>query len=127
MLIVALFILWIGAIGLRLVHLQVNQSEWLREKALDQRRDQIKSKMLRGTIFDRSGRALAMSIKTKSLFADPAEIEDVGATAKKIASALKVNPNDILNNLHEAKESGKRFVWLARKIDEDTVRPLCDV
>lgn len=124
MLIVALFILWIGAIGLRLVHLQVNQSEWLREKALDQRRDQIKSKMLRGTIFDRSGRALAMSVKTKSLFADPAEIEDVGATAKKIASALKVNPNDILNNLHEAKESGKRFVWLARKIDEDTVQKL---
>ncbi|MEJ7698332.1 MAG: penicillin-binding protein 2 [Pyrinomonadaceae bacterium] len=124
MLIVALFILWIGAIGVRLVHLQVNQSEWLREKALDQRRDQIKSKTLRGTIFDRSGRALAMSVKVKSLFADPAEIEDVGVTAKKVASALKVSPNDILNNLREAKESGKRFIWLARKIDEDTVQKL---
>lgn len=122
--IVALLVLWIGAIGVRLVHLQVTQSEWLREQALDQRRDQIKSKMLRGTIFDRSGRALAMSVKAKSLFADPAEIEDAGATAKKVASALKVNPNDILKNLHEAKQSGKRFVWLARKIDEDRVQKL---
>jgi cell division protein FtsI (penicillin-binding protein 3) len=124
MLIVAFFILWIGAIGVRLVHLQVNQSDWLREKALDQRRDQIKSKTLRGTIFDRSGRVLAMSVKSKSLFADPAEIDDVAATAKKVAAALKVNPNEILNNLSEAKKSGKRFVWLARKIDEDTVLKL---
>ena len=124
MLIVALFILWIGAIGVRLVHLQINQSEWLREKALDQRRDQIKSKTLRGTIFDRTGRALAMSVKSKSLFADPAEIEDVAGTAKKVAAALKVNQNEILNNLNEAKKSGKRFVWLARKIDEETFMKL---
>ncbi len=119
MLIVAFFILWIGAIGVRLVDLQINQSDWLREKALDQRRDQIKSKTLRGSIFDRSGRALAMSVKSKSLYADPAEIEDVGGTAKKVAAALKINSSEILNNLNEGKKTGKRFVWLARKIDED--------
>lgn len=120
MLIVAFFILWIGAIGVRLVDLQINQSDWLREKALDQRRDQIKSKTLRGSIFDRSGRVLAMSVKSKSLYADPAEIEDVAGTAKKVAAALKINPNEILNDLNEGKKTGKRFVWLARKIDEDT-------
>ena len=127
MLIVALFILWIGAIGVRLVHLQVNQSNWLRDKAQDQRRDQIKSRMLRGTIYDRSERALAMSVKVKSLYADPAEIEDVEGTAKRIATALKTKPGDILKDLQEAKESGKRFVWLARKIDVDAADKLNDV
>ncbi len=124
MLIVAFFILWIGAIGVRLVHLQVNQSDWLRDKAQDQRRDQIKTKTLRGTIYDRSKRALAMSVKVKSLFADPAEIEDVDGTAKRVAAALKLKTTDVFRQLQEAKQNNKRFVWLARKVDEDAFEKL---
>ena len=124
MLIVALFILWIGAIGVRLVHLQVNQSEWLRDKAQDQRRDELKSKMLRGTIYDRTDRALAMSVKVKSLYADPQEIENVEETARQVAAALKIKPDEILKNLREAKELRKRFVWIAQKLDEDTAQKL---
>ncbi|HEX8251094.1 MAG TPA: penicillin-binding protein 2 [Pyrinomonadaceae bacterium] len=122
--IVAIFAVWIGIIGVRLVHLQVTQHEWLKEKALDLRRVEKKSKMLRGAIYDRSERALAMSVKVKSLFADPREIEDVEATAKAVAGALKIKPNDILKDLKEAKQSGKKFVWLARKIDESAAQKL---
>jgi cell division protein FtsI (penicillin-binding protein 3) len=122
--IVAIFAVWIGVIGVRLVHLQVTQHEWLREKAQDLRRVEKKSKTLRGGIFDRSERALAMSVKVKSLFADPREIEDVEATAKAVAGALKIKPQDILKDLKEAKQSGKRFVWLARKIDEGAAQKL---
>jgi len=124
MLIVAFFILWIGAIGVRLVHLQVNQYDWLRDRALSQRRDELKSRMLRGSIYDRSERALAMSVKVKSLYADPAEIEDVEGTAQRVAAALKIKPNEILKDLREAKENKKRFVMLARKLDEETVMKL---
>ncbi len=119
MLVVAFFILWIGGIGVRLVHLQINQHEWLAEQAQDQRRNQIKSKQLRGTIYDRSNRVLAMSVDAKSLFADPAEIEDVEGTAKKVASVLKLKPSDVFNQLTKAKQENKRFVYLARKLDED--------
>lgn len=124
MLIVAFFILWIGAIGVRLVHLQVNQSDWLRDKAQNQRRDELKSRMLRGNIFDRNERALAMSVKVKSLYADPREIEDVDAAAQKLAPVLKIKQSEIAENLRTAKENNKRFVWLARKIDEDTALKL---
>lgn len=124
MLIVAFFILWIGGIGVRLVYLQVNQSEWLREKALGQRRDQTKSKMLRGTIYDRSERALAMSVKAKTLFADPSEIEDLETTAGEVAKVLKLKQNDVLKSLREAKENGNRFVVLARKLDEDAAQKI---
>lgn len=119
MLVVAFFILWIGGIGVRLVHLQINQHEVLRDKALDQRRDQIKSRQLRGTIYDRTERALAMSVKVKSLYADPREIEDADAAAKIIGKALKSKPNEIAKALKEGKETGKKFVWLARKLDEN--------
>jgi cell division protein FtsI (penicillin-binding protein 3) len=124
MLIVAFFIIWIGGIGVRLVHLQINQYEALRAKALDQRRDTVKEKQLRGTIYDRTERALAMSVKAKSLFVDPAEIENTDQAAKEIAKALKVKPDELGKNLREAKQSGKRFVWLARKLDEDSAEKI---
>jgi len=120
MLIIALFILWIGAIGARLVYLQINQSDWLREKAQSQRRDIKKSKQLRGTIFDRSERALAMSVTVKSLYADPGEIQDIDATAKEVAKITKQKPKDVLAALKTAKENNRRFVWLARKLDDET-------
>ncbi len=124
LLIVAFFVVWIGIIGVRLVHLQISQHTWLRDKALDQRRDETKSKILRGSILDNSGRTLALSVDAKSLYADPTEIEDVQGTAQKIAAVLKIKPQSILNDLQEAKQKGKRFVWLARKIDEETAQKL---
>ncbi len=119
MLIVAVFIFWIAAIGVRLVHLQVNQHEWLREQALDQRSYEYKSKMLRGTVFDRNERTLAMSIKVKSLYADPTEIDDIEYTAKRIADILKIKPDEIIKDLQAGKEKEKRFIWIARKLDEE--------
>ena len=122
MLIVAFFVLWIGGIGARLVHLQINRHEFLREKALNQRRDKTKEKQLRGTIYDRSGdRALAISLKVKSLYADPLEIQDIDQTAKEVAKALKVRPNEIAAKIRDAKDANKRFVVLAPKLDEETV------
>lgn len=126
MLIVAVFIVWIFAIGARLVHLQINQHEWLSEQAQDQRRNIKKTKQLRGTIYDRSERALAMSVKVKSLFADPKEIENVEAAAKAVAKVLKVRTSEILKPLKEAKENNRRFVWLARKLDEEKARKIND-
>lgn len=124
MLIVAFFILWIGGIGARLVYLQINQHETLRTRALSQRRDKTKEKQLRGTIFDRSERALAMSLNVKSLYADPSEIEDPDAAAKDVARVLKVKQTEIAAKIKDAKTNSKRFVVLASKLDEDTVQKI---
>lgn len=43
-LIIIVFIIWFGAIGIRLVYLQVNQHDALRERAISQRRDRVKKK-----------------------------------------------------------------------------------
>src|SRR3954454_9109017 len=80
MLIVAVFVLWIGGISARLVHLQVKQHNFLAEKAQQQRREVKRSKMPRGTIYDRNGRVLAMSVNVKTLYADATEISDVKAS-----------------------------------------------
>ena len=124
LLIVAFFVIWIGVIGVRLVHLQVNQYEWLRDKAMNQRRDESKSKALRGSILDRSERALAVSVKVKSLYADPRYIDDVTAISQRIATTLKLKQQDIANEILEAKQKKKSNVLLVRKLDEENAQKL---
>lgn len=124
MLVVAFFIVWIGGISVRLVHLQVTQHAWLRERALDQRQDVKKSRLLRGSIYDRNGRALAMSVNVKTLYADPSQIADINAAAKDIGKALNINQKQIFAQLKVAKDAGKRYLPLAKKLDEDTFQKI---
>lgn len=122
MLVVAVFVLWIGGISVRLVHLQVTQHEWLKEKALDVRQDLKQTRMLRGSIYDRNERALAMSLRVKTLYADPLEITDPDSTAKAISNALKLDANSLATQLRQAKEANKRFVAILKKVEEDSVQ-----
>jgi cell division protein FtsI (penicillin-binding protein 3) len=122
MLIVAVLIVWIGGISARLVYLQVAQHDWLKQKASSQRIDIKQTKMLRGNIFDRDGRALAVSVVVKTLFADATQIGDVQKTAADLASVLKINKSKILAQLNEGKDLEKRFVPIAKGLDEETVQ-----
>jgi len=124
MLIVAVFVLWIGGIGARLVNLQITQHAWLKERAVDIRQDVKQSRMLRGTIYDRNERALAMSLRVKTLYADTTEIADTATAAKSIAKALNLNINQVANQLKAGKDSKKRFVPLAKKLDEESVQKI---
>ncbi len=122
MFVVAIFVIWMGGISVRLVNLQVTQHAWLKEKATDIRQDVKQSRMLRGTIYDRNERALAMSLRVKTLYADPSEIEDVDAAAKSIAKALKLDARQVAGTIRQGKENNKRFIPIAKKLDEDVVQ-----
>jgi cell division protein FtsI/penicillin-binding protein 2 len=120
MFIIALFVIWFGIIGVRLVHLQVSQNAELTGRAQGQRRSESKTRALRGSILDRSNRALAISVKAKSLYADPRKIEDVQGVSTRVAAVLKVKPQEIAEKINEGKARNKGFVWIARKLDEET-------
>src|SRR6476620_11228078 len=122
MLVVAFLVLWIGGISVRLFNLQVTQHAWLREKALDLRQDVKHDRMLRGTIYDRNERALAMSLPVKTLYANPSEITDIDGTAKAIAKTLKIDAGQIANQLRQGKEGNKKYVAIAKKVEEDVVQ-----
>lgn len=124
MLIVAFFVLWIGGIGARLVYLQVNQHEWLKERALGQRQDVKRSKMLRGTIYDRNERVLAMSVKVKTLYADATEIDDVRVAAKSISKVISGSEAQLAKMLAEAKTEERKFVPLAKGLEEEAVQKI---
>lgn len=123
-LIVAVLVLWMGGIGVRLVHLQVTKHEWLKERAEGQRQDIKRSKLPRGTILDRNESVLAMSIRVKTLYADATAIDDTKAAAKAIAKALNVKETDLAKQLAEAKADEKKFFPLAKGLDEETYQKI---
>src|SRR5690606_16443360 len=118
MFIVAILVLWIGGVGARLVYLQVEMHEELREKAVGQRRDVKKTKQLRGTIYDRNERALAISVRVKTLFADATKIEDADQTAKKLAKTLGLDEKKLRKQLKEAVSLERKFVPIAKGLDD---------
>jgi cell division protein FtsI (penicillin-binding protein 3) len=122
MLIVAVFLLWIGGISVRLVHLQINQHAYLLAKATNQRLNVKKTKLMRGTIYDRNGSVLAMSVPVRTLYADPTEMADVDTAARQIAKVAGLNSQQLASQLNQAKADGKRYLSLAKRLDDDTFR-----
>lgn len=115
--------LWVGALVGRLVYLQIVARPSLQEQAALQRQQTLKMDPTRGTIYDRHGRELAVSVEVESVYAVPASIDDPAATAQALASCLGGNQAKLTERL----KSKKRFLWVKRKVDPaaaDCVRSL---
>jgi cell division protein FtsI (penicillin-binding protein 3) len=117
-------VVWMLAIGARLVQLQVNQHEDLTARARSQQLGAIETSAIRGQLLDRQGRELARSIETASFFADPREISNTNETAKRIASVTGQDRVELANRLGDAKDGKKKFVWIARRVDVATANKL---
>jgi cell division protein FtsI (penicillin-binding protein 3) len=105
--------LWIAAISLRLFSLQVVQyHDWLLRAQKQQQRS-IELTPARGIIYDRNGRELAMSVQVDSIFAVPSDVPDHATAASLLAEILGTAAKDIQEKL----DSGKSFVWIARKVN----------
>ncbi len=123
--IVVFFVLWIFVIGGQLVHLQVYQSDDLRGRAERQRQRERRTQPLRGSILDRDGVELAITMETQSLCADPTLIADVEKTAYSIAPLLGEKPQVLISKIKEAKANPKtQFMWLARELNKETADKL---
>jgi cell division protein FtsI (penicillin-binding protein 3) len=110
-------VVWMLAVGVRLVQLQIGQHQQLSARARNQQFGAIETSPTRGQVLDRKGRELARSLDTESFFADPREVKNVSDTARQIAAVTGQNKDDLAARLDEAKESNKKFIWLIRRLD----------
>ena len=115
---------WMSLIGARLVHLQITQHDDLAGRARKQQLGAIETSPTRGQLLDRQGRELARSIDTESFFADPSEIENAEKTARLITSVTNLDRAWLADRLKEAKDTNKKFLWIARRLDEQTAAKL---
>lgn len=112
---VAMF--WALAVFLRLGYLQlVRHGDYL-ARAQKQQQRTIEITPQRGTIFDRAGHPLAMSVPVKSAFAVPAEIADEGMAAHLLSGIVNV-PEDVLLQRFQASRG---FAWISRKLPPEKV------
>jgi len=119
----ALAVVWIGIILGRLSYLQLFcYSDYLARAQRQQQRI-FEISPMRGTIYDRKGHELAVSLPMDSVFADPAEISDVGMVARLLSGALNVPAEDLETKIDEAHTP----VRLARKLSPETVQRISDL
>jgi cell division protein FtsI (penicillin-binding protein 3) len=104
----------------RLFQLQVMQAGELAQKAGRQHQKVLTVEGERGTIYDRSGRILAMNVDVPSLFGEPRAIADAPHAAVRLARALRADARQM-----EAKlKSGRDFVWLERRLSAEQAERL---
>ncbi|WFD09158.1 PASTA domain-containing penicillin-binding protein [Tepidibacter hydrothermalis] len=110
----------------RIGYLQLVKGVWLKEKALSQQTKDVAVEAKRGTIYDRKGKELALSLTKYTVWAEPSKMissnkkdlrEDY---ANVLAEVLEEDKNAILDELN----SDKRIVRVKRWIDYDKVQEL---
>ncbi|MCX7779568.1 MAG: transpeptidase family protein [Negativicutes bacterium] len=100
----------------RFAWLQLVQGQQLKAKAAVQLRDTKALQSPRGTIFDRNGRELAISSLSKSLYANPQELDkDAGVLAEMLSPILGMKAADIKERLR----ADARFIWIKRTLDKE--------
>ena len=105
---------------LRLGYLQLWQNSFFQTKALEQRLQKIPIEGLRGTIYDRNGIPLAMSVNAHTVYAIPAEVKEKEQTAKAVASILNLDEDFVLQRLSRRSATE----WIKKKISEEEARQI---
>jgi cell division protein FtsI (penicillin-binding protein 3) len=119
-LVVALFLMAYIVIGGRLVDATIIQgalSSGQEGEQTEQNQEAADKKQRRSDIVDRNGVYLASSLKTASLYADPARMTDIQTSAKELAKIFSdLNYGELLQRLQDNKQKNRRFVWIKRNI-----------
>jgi stage V sporulation protein D (sporulation-specific penicillin-binding protein) len=109
--------MFIIVLGGRLAWMQLVQGDELQKRVDHQVGESKILQSPRGTIYDRQGRELAVSIMTKSLYVDPHEVKDADQLAQDLSPLIGMPVEDIKERI----AVGGGFVWLKRKLEPDVV------
>ncbi len=109
------FALGLGVILARGYQLQVRERDKLTRIARKGYSGIVKLPPKRGTIYDRKGNELAVSVEVASVYAHPQRVENKAGAAERLARVLGVPAKDLRAELNRKAP----FVWLRRKVPPD--------
>ena len=116
-----IFSLLFMGMAARLVMVQIIEAPRYQALAADQRERVITLPANRGTIFDRNGERLAITLDFQMVFVDPAHVEDPIAGAAALAKVLHEDPAVLEAKLRGAVP-GDRFEYIARQVEPDVAK-----
>lgn len=111
------------ALILRLMWIQVIKGDLYRGMAVEQWTRDIPVPSKRGIIYDRNGKKLAISASIESIYVRPVEIEDVEGVSYRIAEALGMDRQQVLEKLTKKADT----VLLKRKVEKEIVDTIRDI
>ena len=103
----------LGGLWLRCVWLQLVAAPRYRAMAAAQHHLTERLRAHRGTLYDRSGRPLAVSVPVPSVFANARAVIAKREMARQLAPLLGQDAGVLLHRLQRQK----RFVWMARQVE----------
>jgi len=119
--IVVVFLTALGAallLASRLAYLQVLHHQHYTDLALEQRLRGVPADPLRGSVYDRNGLELAISVSSDAVYVRPAEIRDPHATAAALAQLLGLDFEGVLDRVQQRQAE----VWISRRVTQDDAR-----
>jgi cell division protein FtsI (penicillin-binding protein 3) len=120
-------LLWGAAIFLKLVSLQVAHHKEYSAKARQRQMLVLEIQAPRGTINDRNGQTLAMSVPTESVYINPLKVPDLDFASNILARVLALDRAELYRDMKSAFDNHRGFMWVKRKIDYDEGRRLRDM
>jgi cell division protein FtsI (penicillin-binding protein 3) len=105
-----LFTIVVGRLG----QLQITGAEALADLGDAQTVRSVALPAARGSVFDRNGQDLALSVARRTVWADPRYVEDAAASAAALGPVLGLDPLELAGDL----EADASFIYLARQVDE---------
>ena len=113
----AALLLWAAAIFARLVNLQVAQHAKYSAIARSQQEHKIDIPAPRGSILDRNGQALALSVPVDSVSVNPLQISNLPMAASMLGRLLNLDQGVLLERLKSYRAGHKGFMWVKHRID----------
>ena len=105
----------VAAVALRLFWLQVVDGPRLASEAESRRTNVVTLTARRGTIYDRNGKVLAMSVECQTIYANPKVVESASAVAQVLAQNLGGVVSDYVGDL----TADTTFRYIKRQVDQD--------
>jgi cell division protein FtsI (penicillin-binding protein 3) len=112
-----IFFLWALAIFARLIVLQVMQHSKYVEIARRQQQERIPIPAPRGSILDRNGQPLAISVPVDSVSVNPRQITDPQMASVVLSTFLKLDQPTLYNRLVAAQRNHLGFLWIKHGMD----------
>lgn len=115
-LIFALFSICLVFLGLifRLGWIQIVSGEKFRMLAVEQQTRDVPITAKRGTVYDRNGKELAVSVTTFTVWATPAEVKSKDVVAKSLANILDMDEEDVLSKISKRKGLVRIAKWIEK-------------
>ena len=108
--------LWAIVIG-RLFIVQCEQADELASYATRQQLTEVTVSARPADLVDRSGRLLATTIVSQSLFVDPQRLDVDDEFIANLAETLSIDADHLKERI--AEHTDKRFLWVKRRISDD--------